>query len=109
MRFGVKYFLAHPAYRNAWRCCGLPTRLRQAPWGAWRRKAESWKRDWSLSGFHFVPDFDVPGAARNILPEVDALHVGVGIVEVQTFLFRPGHELGRGGIGGGVMGGGGGF
>ena len=42
----------------------------------------------SLRGFYLIPDFDVLGAARHVLPEIDALHVGVGIVEMERFSSR---------------------
>ena len=40
------------------------------------------KRKRSLRGFDLIPDFVVLGAARNVLPKVDALHIGIGIVEM---------------------------
>src|SRR5260221_7509657 len=68
----------------------------------------SWTKQWlkipplmkrgSLRGFDLVPDFVVFGAARNILPEIDALHIGVGIIEVQRFFFFWGKKSSGGGI-----------
>src|SRR5713226_1950600 len=51
-----------------------------------------------LRCLHFVPDFVVLGAARDVLPEVDALLVFVHVVEMQAFLLLGGHELGGVGI-----------
>ncbi len=57
-----------------------------------------------MSGFDLVPDFVVLGAPGHVLPKIDALHVGVGIVEMEEFFLITGHELGGGGIGGRVVG-----
>jgi len=52
-----------------------------------RAGAAGWQRRSSLSGFDLVPDFVVLRAARNVLPEIDPLHVGIGVIEVQAFDF----------------------
>src|SRR5262249_36438338 len=58
----------------------------------------------SLRGFDLVPDFVVLGAARNILPEVDMQHVGVGIVQMQGLFFGEREIFGGAGVCGSVVG-----
>src|SRR6266851_8957844 len=48
-----------------------------------------------LRRLHFVPDFAVLGAARDVLPEVDALLIFVHVVEMQALLLLRAHELRR--------------
>src|SRR5713226_5204519 len=48
-----------------------------------------------LRRLHFVPDFVVLCAARDVLPEVDALLIFVHVVEMQALLLLRAHELRR--------------
>ena len=44
-----------------------------------------WPRESSLSVFDLVPDFGVFLPARHVLPEINLLHICVGVVEMQAF------------------------
>src|SRR6185437_2062186 len=54
--------------------------------GEGARATLSWLPHGLLRCFYFVPDFVVLSAARNILPEINALLVLVDVIEVQVLL-----------------------
>src|SRR5580704_6369634 len=91
-RYSRRCFSGPRACQSAWPPRALQAAERRPP----ARRAAKWRRS-SLRSFYLIPDFVVLGAARHILPKIDSLHVGVGIVHMEIFLFGVGHK--RGGLG----------
>ena len=78
-RKALQYFITH---QSAWRRRALQARSDRQ-----QRPAARWRQAKSLRVLDLVPNFGVLRAARHVLPEINALHVFVGIVQVQSFLF----------------------